>query len=109
MRKRNLEYLVRSRKLATKLFDLDPKRLSQDPILKGAGNTKPLNIIGKDCYLLELKGYDNSNPANRVENDSNHLHEYFLFYPQGSGKDAGKKVPLNKQNIHKDYNSRLLI
>lgn len=50
---RNSEYLVRARRKAASMLKLDYRRFPQDPVMKGTG---------KDCYLIELKGFDKNNP-----------------------------------------------
>jgi hypothetical protein len=37
IRERNLEYLVRARRKAAAMLEVDAKRLPQDPMLKGNG------------------------------------------------------------------------
>lgn len=49
--KQLLEYLIRSRRKAAAMLNLDSKKLAQDPMLKG----NP-----KDWYLVELKGFEKS-------------------------------------------------
>lgn len=34
------------------------------------------------------------------------MHEYYLVYPSESGNNAGKKVPLSKHNIARDYGGK---
>lgn len=34
------------------------------------------------------------------------MHEYYLVYPSENGNNAGKKVPLSKHNIARDYGGK---
>jgi len=94
VRERNLEYLIRARRKAAAMMNLDCKRIAKDPLMKGNG---------KDCFLVELKGFEKQN-SQKIESESQaDKHEYVLIYPQGSGRPSGKRVPLTQKTSQRDY------
>lgn len=76
------------------MMNLDCKRIAKDPLMKGNG---------KDCFLVELKGFEKQN-SQKIESESQaDKHEYVLIYPQGSGRPSGKRVPLTQKTSQRDY------
>jgi hypothetical protein len=96
VRRRNEEFLIRSRRKAASMLNLDTKRMQADPLLKGTP---------KDAYLIELKGYEKRNAAAMGSGQPStqpNMHEYYLVYPSGSGKNTGKRVNMGKHNIGRE-------
>ena len=73
----------------------------QNPNNQNSGGKPSIPIASKIRILAS--NWFNVTDAGQGDSQAN-LHQYYLVYPDGNGSSLGKKVPLSKQYIEREYN-----